>query len=150
MPTCAACKSPLCNPQRVKIVGHEAVHATCVGRPTVNHALAERINQLAPRLAALEAETAALQGETTRLQLEQRHLLEELERATAARNDALELASSAVTARDAALAQVTTLTRERDAARESARLAQQATPEKAAKPGEEDATVIRFGLLEYD
>lgn len=152
MPTCAACKEPLCKDQRVKIVGHEAVHASCVGLPTINQTLAVRINQFAPRIAALEATATAQQGEATRLLLEQRRLQEELERAISARNEALDLASSAVTARDNALAQVTTLTRERDAARDAARVATSrvATPETSPQPDAEDATVIRFGLLEYD
>jgi chromosome segregation ATPase len=144
MATCAACRQPFLSGQGFRIVGHEVVHTSCVGRRTVNQTLVERIDRIEPRLSTAESTAAANRGELTRLELEQARLRAEIVSHRVERNDLQRQ-------RDDAIAQATTAARERDQARAelATQRAQIVTPEPTESQ-ETDATILRFGLLELD
>lgn len=143
--TCAACGRPIVKPQKILLIESEVVHKQCVGQPTIG----QQQKQL---VADLELEVAR-----ARRQLEQAQLrasnADALWRAeTKARETVGALCVTATERADRATRELTAIRAELAAARqEIARQQRSAVPEESGSDQQpEDASAVRFGLLELD
>lgn len=151
---CAICLQPITTGNDVRVSGTEVMHRGCAmsGRETIGQRQQRQLAELQGALVAAQEgerrQTASLQQERRRAANSERSARladERVDNAGAERDEAVSRQVRAEIARDTAI-------RERDAAR--ADLAKRTSvPEVASSTpvdDQQDATMIRFGLLELD